>query len=205
MRLVRPAVVIALALALTGGSALAAAKPPATFTKKLYLSQLGCGSTAEDPYLLPAPGNEDSGCGVVAGLPVSELDYMTGATVDDVGTPYASTSKTAPFKLDAAKKVTGQLVAESWFGVGGFGTVAWDYRLVGTTTANKVFDFGSYSAESSASGEEVTTPFTIPVPKAANGLTFKSFVFTVWLHGLNMPYSAMGLGGKSFIVIPGKK
>jgi hypothetical protein len=209
MRLARPALAVALALTMTGSAAFAATAPKTTATSKtLYLSQFGCGTTAEDPYLLPTVQTDSTGCGTVGGLPIDEVDAMIGATVDDVGTPYASTKKTVPFKLDGAKKITGQLTADSWIGAGGgIGTVTWDYHLTGVTTKSKTFDFGSYTVDQAVSpaGSKVETPFSIAVPKAAGGLVFKSFVFTVWLHGLNVPFSAMGLAGESFIIFPAKK
>jgi hypothetical protein len=209
MRLARPALAVALSFTLVGGAAFAADAPKTTVTSKtLFLAQAGCGTSAEDPFLLPTAVPDQDGCGAVLGLPVSELDYQIGATVDDVGTPYASTKKTAPFKLDGAKKITGQLTADSWIGAGGgVGSVAWDYHLTGTTSKGKTVDFGTYSAEQSVSpsGSRVQTPFSIPVPKTANLQIFKSFVFTVYLHGMNVPFSAMGLSGSSYIVFPAKK
>ncbi|MCW2543100.1 MAG: hypothetical protein JWM40_652 [Frankiales bacterium] len=209
MRWIRPLVAVAVAVTMVGGSAFAATAPKTSATSKtLYLSQFGCGTTAEDPYLLPTVQTDSSGCGTVGGLPLDEVEAMTGATLADLGTPYASTKKMLPFKLDGAKKITGQLTADSWIGAGGgIGTVTWDYSLTGVTTKSKTFDFGSYTVDSAVSpaGSKVETPFSIAVPKPASGLIFKSFVFTVWLHGLNVPFSAMGLAGESYIVFPAKK
>jgi hypothetical protein len=209
MRLTRPALAVALALTMVGGAAFAETAPKTTATSKtLFLAQEGCGTSAEDPLLLPTSVPDQDGCGTVAGLPADEVDYQIGATVDDVGTAYASTKKTLPFKLDGAKKITGQLTADSWLPAGGgIGSVTWDYELSGTTSKGKTIDFGSYTAEQavSPSGHRVQTPFSIAVPKTANLQVFKSFVFTVWLHGMNVPFSAMGLSGSSYIVFPAKK
>ncbi|MCU1588288.1 MAG: hypothetical protein JWN31_1781, partial [Frankiales bacterium] len=164
MRLARPALAVALAVTMVGGAAFAADAPKTTATSKtLYLSQAGCGSSAEDPLLLPTVVPGQDGCGTVAGLPANELDAQIGATVDDVGTPYASNKKTVPFKLDGTKKITGQLTADSWIGAGGgVGTVTWDYELSGTTSKGKSVDFGSYTADQavSPSSSRVQTPFS---------------------------------------------
>jgi hypothetical protein len=210
MRLVRPVLGLAMVLALLGAgvaSALPAPKSSAT-SKTLFLSRAGCGTTAGEPYLLPAATADSRGCGTVGGLPVNEVEWIAlEEDIDEVGVPYASTKKMAPFKIDAAKKVTGQLKAVSWAGsFGGVGTVEFDYHLVGTSTSNRQIDFGKGSVSSAVSPLAPTeVPFSITVPKAASGLTMKAFTFTVWQHGLNVPMSAAGLSGDSYIVFPARR
>jgi hypothetical protein len=207
MHALRPALALALAgLAATAGLSSAADAPKSGATSKtLYLAQEGCGTTAVAGRLEIKPQSDGAdGCGTIGGVPVNEVLYQGGG---DEGEDYTSTKKLLPFVVDGAKKVTGQVAAMSWVGVGGVGVVDWDITLSGTTKAGKSVLFGSTTATTTAAGadEVVMAPFSIAVPAAAKGQTFRSFVLTVFQHGANVGYSAKKLSGDSYVVIPAKR
>lgn len=193
---------------LVGGAGLAgAADAPRTTTtsKTLFLSQNGCGTTAE-PGRLETTVQVDSadGCGTIGGLPLNEAAYQVGGTGDD----YSTTSKLVPFAVDATRKVTGQLAAGSWVGSGsgGAGSVQFEVQLVGTTTAGKSVDFGAASVSGTATpGKDVVeVPFSLTVPASAAGATLRSLTLTVDAHGANVGMSAKKLNGSSYVVVPSK-
>lgn len=189
------------------GPALALPPKDSATTKVLYLSQVGCGSTAEKGQLLSKPGASDTGkCGSAGGAPVTELQYQAGAR--PAGDKYISTSKLPAFKVDGAKKITGQVSAQTWLpGGGGVGTIVFDLHLTGDTVKDDLVDFGKVivSAPASPLQAEVSVPFSLSVPKSANGVRFASYTFTVVQRGLTFPMSAKALGGESYIIFPSKK
>jgi hypothetical protein len=202
VRLVRPALCLALAATAAAGTVAFAADAPKTTdtSKSLFLSQNGCGSTQEDGRLEPKIQNDTSdGCGTIGGIPINELAGLP--------TDFTSTSAVKPFKIDAAKKVTGQVSAGSWTGTGGVGTVDFDLALVGTTSTGKTIDFGEQTVSGSASPATnvVSVPFTFSVPASAKGATFKRFTFSMLQRGMNVGMSAQSLNGNSYVVIPAKK
>jgi len=206
MRLVRPAVALALAgLTASAGVSLAADAPKSSSrSKTLYLSQEGCGTTAQPGRLELKPlADSADGCGTIGGLPMEEVFAQGGAASGD---DYTSTKKLVPFVLEGSKKVTGQVAAMSWVGAGGAGEVVWDVSLRGTTLAGKSVVIGSTTASTTVAGadEVVLAPFEIAVPSSAAGQTFKSFVLNVVQHGANLGYSAKKLSGDSYVVIPAR-
>ncbi len=207
MRLARPA--LCLALAVTAGSGVVAfaadAPKSSTTSKTLFMSQEGCGSTAEAGRLEEkATADGATGCGVVAGLPIEEAFYqLEGSTPDD----YTSTAKLTPFKVDGSKKVTGQIAAGSWFGAGGVGTVTFDIQLAGITSKGAGVDFGTTTVSGNVAGPDaaVFVPFTLSVPASATGVTLKAFTLSVVQRGMNVGMSSKQLDGDSYVVIPAKK
>lgn len=202
MKLVRPALCLAAAATAASGTLAFAADPPRTTptSKTLYLSQEGCGTTAEAGRLEPkVQADSADGCGVVGGLPFNEV----ASSPED----YTATKKVGLVKLDAKKKITGQLTAESWYGVGGVGTVTFDVALIATTTAGKKIDFGSLTVNGSASPTaiDVYVPFSFTPPASAAGATLKTIVLSVTQRGMNMGMSAKKLSGDSWLVIPTRK
>lgn len=177
-----------------------------TTSKTLYLSQVGCGAEAEDGKLLPTIGLGDSaGCGTIGGVPVDEVVHQLGSTSF---TDFTSTTKTKPFKVNAAKKVTGQLRADSWIGAGGgVGSVDFDIKLKMETTKGVTITFAPITVSQAASptSSEMYLPFAMPFPKGASGTTVKSIVMSVALRGMNVPFSAFGMDGDSYVLIPAKK
>lgn len=202
MRLVRPALVLALAASTATGLVAFAADAPKSTTKSktLYMAQEGCGSTAEAGRLEEKPQADGAtGCGTIGGVPLNEVAGLPG---DD----YTSTAKLAPFKLDATKKVTGQVAAGSWFGAGGVGTVTFDVHLAGITKAGGGVDFGTTTVSAQVAGAAgvVYVPFTLNVPATAGGVVMKAFTITVAQRGANIGMSAKQLSGDSYVVIPAK-
>jgi hypothetical protein len=207
MRLVRTATCLALAgSALSASVALATEAPKTTTTSKtLYLAMEGCGTTAEAGRLEVKPQADGAtGCGTVGGLPVDEAFYqVAGATPED----YTSTKSLVPFKIDATKKVTGQLAAGSWTGAGGAGTVTFDVHLAGVTSKGTGVDFGDTTVSTTVTGTDAVAyvPFELAVPASAVGATLKAFTISVVQRGANIGYSAKQLSGDSYVVIPAKK
>lgn len=205
MRLVRPALALSLAGVAAAGSFAYAADAPATTatSKTLYLSSEGCGTTQEAGRLEPKAGVDGStGCGTIGGVPLNEVPVFTPTTYE-----FTSTSKTKPFKFDAAKKVTGQVAAGAWTGVAGIGTVTWDISMVATTAAGKTVDFGTKTITANVSSPttaKVTAPFELTAPAGAAGQTFKTVVFTYALHGANVGFSAQQYDGDFYVVLPSK-
>jgi hypothetical protein len=208
MRSTRPALALAVS-GLVAGSSFAFAAAPATVTtqgsKTLYLSQVGCGTTAQDGTLeTSAQTDTADGCGTIGGLPVNEVNYQIGGTGDD----YTSTGKLGTVMGSNAKKVTGEIAVGSWVGApaGGVGNVDIDVTLVALTTAGKTIDFGATTATAKAgqTTPTVSVPFSLAVPAAANGATLKSFTLNVFVHGANLGMSAKKLSGSSFVIIPTK-
>lgn len=208
VKLIRPALSLALAgLAASASFAFAADAPKSTATSRtLFMSQEGCGTTAEPGRLELKPQSDGAdGCGTIGGLPIDELFHQLGA---DSSNEFTSTSKLPPFVMDTAKKVTGQVAAGSWIGngAGGLGTVEWDVTLLGTTTNGKSIDFGAVTVRATAApGTDIArAPFTFSIPKSASGLTFKRFVATVGIRGANVGMSAQALSGETYVVLPVK-
>lgn len=202
MKLVRPILAVATAASLAGGTfAFAADAPKTTDTSKtLFLSQNGCGTTAEDGRLEPKVQDDSAdGCGTIGGLPFNEI---AGS-----GRDFTSVASMKPFKIDAAKSVTGQVSAKAWSLPGGVGSVDFDIALSGTTSAGKTVDFGTVTVSAPASPTQsvVSVPFSLPVPAAAKGLVFKKFVFNLLQRGMNVGMSAESLNGTSYVVFPAKK
>jgi hypothetical protein len=201
----------ALALGLSGtvllGGVASAADAPKTSAKSstFFLSQEGCGTTAEAGRLIPkATADGATGCGTIGGLPLDEVLAQMG---EDGSEPYTTIGKGLPIKLDAGRKVTGQLAAESWFGEGvGAGTVTFDVSMSATDVTGKVLDFGTTTASGDITpGDNVVmVPFTLAVPKTARA-AIKSITLNVFQHGQNLGYSAKHLDGDSYVVLPTKK
>lgn len=209
MRITRPALCLALAgVAASGSFAFAVEAPKSSPTSKtLYLAQEGCGTTAEAGRLETSAGVDGAtGCGTIGGIPIEEAIAQLdgGSTLED----FTSTAKLTPFKIDATKKVTGQLAAASWVGngSGGLGSVQWDYALIATTTTGKTIDFGSGSMTATATPgtDVVEKSFELAIPGTAAGQTIKSLVFSYALRGANVGMSAHQYDGHSYIVIPAK-
>jgi hypothetical protein len=208
MRAVRPALALALVgIAASSAFAFAADAPKSTATSRtLFMAQEGCGTTAEAGRLELKPQADGAdGCGTIGGLPIDEVFHQLGA---DSANEFTSTSKLPPFVMDTAKKVTGQVAAGSWIGngAGGLGSVDWDVTLLGTTTNGKSIDFGSVTVSTTAApgSDIVRAPFSFSVPKSASGLTFKRFIASVAIRGMNVGMSAQALSGETYIVFPVK-
>lgn len=207
MRLTRSALFLALAgVAASAAVALAEDAPKSSATSKtLYLAQEGCGETAEAGRLEPkAQADSADGCGTIGGVPIDEVIYQAdGPAYED----YTSTSRMAPFLIDANKPVKGQIAAASWVGEGvGVGAVDVDVHLIGKTAAGRSVDFGEATGTASVTpGTNVVfVPFTLKVPAAAAGQKFTKFVLSVAVHGANLGMSAKKLQGDSYLVIPAK-
>lgn len=181
------------------------AAPKTTVTSKtLFLSQLGCGAEADKGKLLPTAGDETGDCGVIGGVPLDEVLHTVGS---DSFEDFTSTSKTKPFKIDATKKVTGQLRANSWLpAFGGVGTVTFDVKLKMFTNKDATIVFTPVTVSQAASPTGPSfIPFSMTVPKAAAGTVITEIVLSVNQRGLNVPMSAFGMAGDSYLVIPAKK
>jgi hypothetical protein len=206
----RPVLALGLATAAMFAGVASATDAPKTSASSstFYLRQEGCGTTAEAGRLEPkSSGDGATGCGTIGGLPAGEVEAQSGATAAD-GDSYATIGKGLPIKLDGAKKITGQLAAESWIGFGaGAGTVSFEVALGGTDAKGKGVDFGTTSVSGSITpGQNVVlVPFELAVPASAVGTAMKSFTLSVLQHGGNLGYSAKHLDGDAYIVFPTKK
>lgn len=203
-----PRLALCLALSITAATGVAAhaEKAPKTSDKSatFFLRQEGCGAEQAPGRLEPKGGGDGAtGCGTIGGVPINEL----------AGTPepFTTSGKGLPLNLDASRKVTGQLAAGSWYGAGagGFGEVAFDVALVGTSATGQKIDFGSTTVSGTAlPGEDVVlVPFELAVPATANKAALKSLVLEVLQRGANVGMSAQQLDGDSYVVLPtrGKK
>lgn len=194
------------AVALLSGAAWAEEAPKTTATSStFFLAQEGCGATAEPGRLIPkATTSGATGCGTIGGLPLDEvLTQVEGSA----GEPFTTTGKGLPIKLDAGRKITGELAASSWVGAGvGAGEVAFDITLTGVDVKGTKIDFGSTTATGSITpGEPVATAaYTLTVPATATA-PMKSFTMTVVQRGANIGFSAKQLDGESYLVLPTKK
>jgi hypothetical protein len=206
----RPALAAGLSVAFLLAGVASATDAPKTSAKSatFFLRQEGCGTTAEAGRLEPKDsGDGATGCGAIGGVPIGEAEAQTGSTAAD-GDTYSTIGKGLPIKLDASKKVTGQLAAESWIGSGaGAGTVSFDVALAGIDKAGKSFDFGTTTVSGSiAPGENVIlVPFELAVPAGAGRAPMKSFTLSVLQHGMNLGFSAKHLDGDAYVVFPTKK
>lgn len=198
-----PRLALCLALSLTAATGVAAhaEKAPRTSDKSatFFLRQEGCGGTSEPGRLEPKGGGDGAtGCGTIGGLPFNEL----------LGSPepFSTTGKGLPITLDPSRKVTGQLAAGSWYGlgVGGVGEVVFDVALIATTASGAKLDFGSTTVTAMASpGEDVVlVPFELAVPAAANKAAVKSMTLEILQRGANVGMSAQQLDGDSYLVLP---
>ena len=206
MSALRPVLAVALAAGFLLGTVAHAAEAPKTTatSASFFLAQEGCGATAEPGRLVPkATTSSATGCGTIGGLPLDEaISY-----VEDAYEPYTTTGKGLPVKLDASKKITGQLAASSWVGAGaGAGQVAFDITLTGVDITGKTIDFGATTATGSITpGEEVAVaPFELTIPGAATK-PMKSLTLEVFQRGMNVGFSAKQLDGESYLVLPTKK
>lgn len=211
MRLIRPAVCVALAgLAASGSLALAAEAPKSSVTSKtLFLAQEGCGTTEEAGRLEPKAQTDGAdGCGTIGGLPFNEVLVQDGGA-EAVAEEFTSTKAMVPVKIDHTKKVTGQVSAGSWIGngTGGVGTVKFTVGMVGKTTAGKTIDFGTVEVSGAAApGKDIVeVPFSLAIPATAKGAKLTTFVLSVAQHGANLGMSSKSLSGTSYVVIPAKK
>ncbi len=177
------------------------AADPVTF----YLRQEGCGATAEAGRLDTKKGVDGAtGCGVIGGLPISEIAHQAEGPAFDV---YDTGSAGIPHALGSGK-ITGQIAVGSWVGSGsgGVGTVTVDVALVGTTAGGAAVDFGAVTANAPAApGQDIVkVPFELAIPGAASGFDMKKFSLSVQIRGANLGMSAKQLDGDSFIVVPKK-
>lgn len=210
VRLVRPALALALgAVAVAGLPALAADAPKTSTTSStFFLVQDGCGAEMGPGRLEVKKLESDSpGCGVVGGLPLNEaLHQVEGVEPDSFDT----VGKGLPITLDATKKVTGQVSALSWFAglvpTGGAGEVEFDVAATARTSAGGTVDFGSttVSAMGFPGQDVVQVPFELTPPATANGAKITSLSLLVSLRGANAGYSAYAFGGESYVVVPTK-
>lgn len=212
MKLVRPALCLALAATTGTGLVAQAVEAPKTSTtsKTLYLSQNGCGSTAEAGRLEEKVQSDSAdGCGTIGGVPLAEVEAADESDFGPLGEDFTTTVKLKPIKLNSSKSIVGQLGAGSWAGngTGGVGTVTFDVRLTGVTTAGKAVELGSVQASAPAApGQDtVDVPFTLPAPSSASGVVLKALTLTVFQRGQNVGMSARRLNGESYVVIPAKK
>lgn len=200
----RAAVGIALSsTVLAGGAALAVPKAAAN-EALFFLRQEGCGTSAQEGRLEPKAGADGAtGCGTIGGLPFDEIVHIVDGSTPDT---YSTVGKGLPIRLNAAKKVKGQLAAESWYGAGGIGTITFDVGLVGQTVEGKSVDFGSttVSAPASPSANVVAVPFELAVPAPGSGARMKSFTLSVVQRGLNQGMSSKYLDGESYVIFPTK-
>lgn len=210
MRTRRPLVRPALAAAALLGGALAlpavAADAPRTsaVSSTFYLAQEGCGAEAGAGQLITkATPSSGTGCGTIGGLPLDEVLYQVDGPAY---TDYSTVGKGLPITLDAARKITGQVAAGSWVGVGGVGSVDFDITLTGRTAKGVTVDFGSTTTSVMAAGPDavVVAPFELTVPAEANGQAFTSFSFGLATHGANVGMSAQQYDGDSYLVLPTK-
>lgn len=197
---------LAVAAASLGSIALIGhADAAAPLTSKFYLRAEGCGTTQEPGRLEPKAGADGSdGCGTVGGLPIDEVF----AQADSVSFEDYDTGKAGiPVKLDATRKVTGQISVGSWFGVGGAGQVVVDLALTARTTAGKTIDFGTVRVSKTPTPSEaiVSMPFTFTVPASGKNATLSHITLSVGAHGANVGWSAKSLNGTSYLVIPARK
>lgn len=203
-----PRLALALALSITAATGLAAhaEKAPRTTDKSatFFLRQEGCGAEQAPGRLEPKGGSDGAtGCGTIGGLPFNEI---AGSPK-----PFTTSGKGLPIDLAPAGKVTGQLAAGSWYGVGagGLGEVAFDVTLVGTSATGEKVDFGSTTVSGTAlPGEDVVlVPFELAIPKRSSSAAIKSLVIEVLQRGANVGMSAQQLDGDSYVVLPlrGKK
>ena len=203
MSALRPVLAVALAAGCLLGTVAHAADAPKTTDRSstFYLAQEGCGATAEAGRLLPkATTSGATGCGTIGGLPIDEA-------IGGEAEPFATTGKGLPVKLDATKKITGQLAASSWIGFGaGAGEIAFDVSLTGVDVTGKTVDFGETVATGAITpGEQVAVaPFELTIPGTASK-PFKSFTLNVFQRGANIGYSAKQLDGESYLVLPTKR
>ncbi len=207
----RSALALALAgIAVSSSFAFAAEAPKSTATSRtLFLSQEGCGTTETPGRLEPtAQVDTSTGCGTIGGLPFNEIIVQDGGA-EAVAEDFTSTAKMKSFKLDSAKKITGQLAAGSWVGngSGGFGTVTFTVVMTAKTTAGKTINFGTVKVSGAAApGKDVVeVPFELAVPATAKGATIKTVVINVAQHGANLGMSSKQFDGSSYVVIPAKK
>lgn len=204
----RKAIALALGAGILGATgALAAPAPPTTGNSStFFLRQEGCGTTDEAGRLEPKAGTDGStGCGTIGGIPLDEAIHALGAATPD---DYATVGKGLPIKLDVARKVTGQLAASSWIGLGvGAGQVTFDVAMTAKTASGKSIDFGETTASGVISpGTDVATAeFALPVPAAAAKEKITSIVLSVVQRGANFGFSSKQLDGDSYVVLPTKK
>lgn len=204
----RPALTLGLVAVFAFAGVAAAADAPKTGSgsSTFFLRQEGCGATAEAGRLDPKSSADGAtGCGTIGGLPFDEALAQLGESEGDA---YTTTGKGLPIKLNGAKKITGQVAAESWIGLGaGAGSVTFDISLAGTNAKGKGIDFGSTTVTGSIKpGENVIlVPFELTIPASAVGTPIKSLALTVFQHGMNFGFSAKHFDGDAYIVLPTKR
>lgn len=198
-----PRLALCLALSVTAATGLAAhaEKAPKTSDKSatFFMRQEGCGPEQAPGRLEPKAGGDGAtGCGTIGGVPLNEV----------AGSPrvFSTKDKGMPIKLDAGRRVTGQVAAGSWYGVGagGVGIVEWDVSLVGTSASGETIDFGktTVSAMAAPGQDVVTAPFELTVPARANSAAVKSLVLEVLQRGAHFGMSAQQLDGDAYVVLP---
>lgn len=188
----------------TSSLAHAQAEAPKTSatSKTLYLTQTGCGTGKGT--LLPRPDGQSGNCGDAFGVPISEVFHQVGSDSFD---KYVSTDATKPFKINGAKKVTGQLTAESFLlsHGGGVGTVTFEIKLTMETKNDSVTFAPITVSRAVATSGSCYVPFSMHVPKALNGQVVTEIAMSVDQRGANFPMSVFGMSGDSYLVVPAKK
>lgn len=180
-------------LAVTGTAAFDAVLPVG---RTFFLRGTGCGAT-EELWLSTAKGTDDyDGCGIIGGIPNSEL-------IDE---PKVLTSRDGlPAKLDGSKPVTGTIRAESWVGEGipGVGQVTVTGALYGESAGGDFVDLGSFSNTAVNSGaDHVNVPFSVAVPADAAGVVLNTLTLEVTVSGVGYNTTNLGMSGDSKLVLP---
>jgi hypothetical protein len=180
-------------LAVTGTAAF---DPAVAATKTFFLRGTGCGAET-DLWLSSSKGTDDyDGCGTIGGLPLNEA----------LGGPESLSARDGlPVTLDGSKPIAGVIRAESWTGDGtpGFGQVAVDVAIFGTTADDEFLTLGEGTVTAMNTGADgVAVPFSFPVPAEAAGKTLTGLTLDVLVRGANFNSSNLGMSGDSKFDLP---
>ena len=200
---VSSAVVVFLLAVVTAGTALAQVPAPADYTLYLRNDGADCGA-ASRPFIAPAPGSDDLGCGYVGGLPFGEVFAQLGT---DTAKLYP-TDEPLALLLDGMRDVTGQITVTPYAGAGdagtGVGEIVVEVSASAYTTANKLVDLGSASISTTATpvASRQVVPFTLPIADELDGTEIKELTLSVNIRGVHVAHGFNELNGESFVKVP---
>lgn len=154
---------------------------------KLFLRRDDCGEgTADNPHLSVVDAEDGNACGnFLSGAP-NEVLIATG--VQPVSYVWPALDG-MPFKLHAAKPITGEITLRPFTPGAGVGEVILEVTLNGTT-AGQTVELGS-AEESWMPGpleSSHTAQFTIKPPKKLNKKRFTGLELTTLVRGQSTPY-----------------
>jgi hypothetical protein len=190
-------------VAASGGATLA--QTAAATDRTFYLRNDGadCGG-ASHPFLADTAGAEDLRCGYDFGLPVGEVNEVTGT---DASVTY--TTQTAfDHALDATRDLNGRITVTPYVEEGsagsGAGQIVLEVYGQAVTAAGAVVELGSSRVEAIATpvASRQAMLYGILIPDELNGLRLTQLSLRINVRGAHIQHGFSELSGASHVNLP---